>query len=210
MDSGLKITLFVIMPILLILAGLYGAGYYMREMTMTSEYEYELGIDPDEDIHNVSIKVPFPADLSEGSFSVPEGWEVEIQEGENMLHIEADDIYADSNSTLYLAMESEDEIRTWDPFGEEPMLDPESDFNETEPSSDSEAERCYSYEYTSIEVSYESDNATGLDIYVELSGRNRWWLLENLENQYSDRLSVHVEDEGEYDAEGLVKTGIGD
>ncbi|MFW6065154.1 MAG: hypothetical protein ACOC8Y_06235 [Candidatus Natronoplasma sp.] len=208
MDSGLKITLFVIMPILLILASLYGAGYYIREMTMSSEYEYEVGIDPDEDIYNVSVKVPFPAELSEGNFSVPEGWEVEIQEGENMLRIEADDIYADSNSTLSLTMKSEDEIRTWDPFDEEPMLDPEADFNET--ACDSEAERCYSYEYTNIEVSYESDNATALDIYVELSGRNRWWLLENLEDRYCDRLSVHVEGDGEYDAEGLLKTGIGD
>ncbi len=210
MDSGLRILLFVILPVMLMVAGLYGAGYYMREMTMRSEYEYEVGIDPDEDIHNVSLKVPFPADMLEGNFSTPEGWEVERYEGENMLLIEADEISADSNSTVSLTMRSEDEIRTWDPFDEEPMLDPEADFNETEPPSDSEAERSYNYEYTGIEVSYESDNVTGIDINVELSGINKWWLLDNLESRYSDRLSVHVEDSGEYDAEGLLKTGIGD
>lgn len=213
MDSGIKLLLTIILPLMLLVGLIYGGGYYMREWTMTSEYEYEVGIDLDGDIQDVSVTVPFPVDLADGSFSHPESWETEIHEDENNLTISADNISANSNSTLSLTMGNDDEIDTWDPLDKEPMLDPEADFTEIEcePSSDPEAEGCYRYNYTSvIEVSYEGSNDTQIEISVKLTGTNQWWLLDNLESQYSDELAVDVDEEGKYAPAGQVKTGIGD
>lgn len=216
MDSGIRILLTIILPFIVLLGFLYAGGYYMKDFTMTSEYQYEVRIEPDADISDVNVTVPFPSDLADGSFSRPKGWNTEIYEDENNLSISANNISADFNSTLSLTMKTDDEIRTWDPLEKEPLLDPEAKFTEVEsdPSNDSEAEKCYTYNYTStIEISYESAEDTQVKISVKLTGMNEWWLLENLENQYSDKLSLDVEgrdkDYAKYDAEGQLKTGIG-
>ncbi|MEF8836001.1 MAG: hypothetical protein V5A76_07600 [Candidatus Thermoplasmatota archaeon] len=216
MDSGIKLLVTIILPLMLLVAVLYGGGYYMKEFTMTSEYEYEVTIETDGDLQDVNLTVPFPADLSGGSFSHVGGWnivETGIDEEENNLTISADKISANSTSTLHLSVETDDEISTYDPIEKEPMLDPEANFTEEgcDPSNDTEADKCYSYNYTStIEVSYRGSPETQIDISVELTGMNEWWLLDNLKNQYSDRLSVQVESEGKYEPEGQVRTGIGD
>jgi len=210
MESETKILVTVILPLMFLTAGIYGAGYYAREFTLTSEYEYKVRINPDGDIYNVNVTVPFPSNLSEGSFSHPEGWEPWINEEENKLSIAADNISAGSNSTLSLSMGADEEINAWNPLEKEPMLDPKANYTEFDPPDDSDADRFYRYNYTDvIEVIYEADNETEIEIYVELSGRSRWWLGDHIESQYYDRLSVNVEEEGEYPAEGYVETGIG-
>lgn len=214
MDVGIKIILVVILPLMLLMAVIYGGAYVLKERSNRSVYEYEVSISPEGDISNFSVKVPFPANLSDGGFSAPLDWVTEIDEEENMLLIEADEMYGGSRNKVSLILESDNEINTWDPLKEEPVLHPQADFNECDPPSDSDAERCYTYNYTDIAVIYESEDETEIEIIVELSGMNRWWILEELENQYHDSLIVSVEGQGEddieYEAEGNLKAGIGD
>ncbi len=60
MDSAIKIILTIILPIMVVLSFAYGTAYFTMERTMTSEYEYEVNINPAEDIENVSIPVHLP------------------------------------------------------------------------------------------------------------------------------------------------------
>jgi len=214
MDPEIRIILTIILPIIIILSFSYGAAHFTKERTLMSEYEYRVNINPEEEIEdvNITITVPFPSNLSEGSFSpYLDGWTTEINEQGNNLSIYADYIPAGSNSTLHLSMRSDEEIDTHDPLNGEPVLGPKEDLTEVESddSSDSDPEKCYTYT-SIIEITYDSEEEIDIEIYVELTGTNRWWMLGDIENQYHDRLSVKVEGEGDFEAEGRLKTGIGD
>ncbi|MBS3781382.1 MAG: hypothetical protein KGY66_01855 [Candidatus Thermoplasmatota archaeon] len=215
MDSGIKLLLTIILPALLILGSVYGLGNYVKGRTLTSEYEYEVVINPDEDIYNFTLEVPFPSDLSEGDISAPPQWNHTIDEDENMLRIEAEkieNIFGDRYRKLSLSIDTEDEIDTLDPWDNEPMLEPGSEFTKVECNSSDDSERLECYNYTgTVNATYDAESGTEVAISVELSGMNRWWLIEDIENQYFDRLSVDIEGdgEGEYTADGQVKTGMG-
>jgi len=212
MDPEIKIILTVILPIMVVLSFAYGAAHFTRERTLTSEYEYEVSINPDEDIEDVTITVPFPSELSEGSFSYPDGWTSEIdEEEENNLLIYADYIPAGSNTTLHLTLHPDEEIDTQDPLNGEPVLDPRANFREVEcdDSNESDQKRCYTYK-SIIGITYDSEEDIDIEIYVELSGTNHWWMLGDIENQYRDRLYVELEGEGRSLADGRLKTGIGE
>jgi len=212
MDSSIKIILTIILPIMIILSVAYGAAHFTKESTLASEYEYEVVINPDGDISNVSLEVPFPSNLTEGIFSNPRGWTIGVYEDDNILLIEADHIYSGSNSSLSLSMRTDEEIDTRQPIENEIVLDRKANYTETDcESTDIEPEKCYNYDHTgTLKITYESDEEVEIEIYIELSGMNRWWMLGDMENQYFDRLSVNVKNPSEYSAEGELKTGIGD
>ncbi len=209
MDRELKLMLTIILPFMFLVAALYGGGYYLREFTMTSQYEYEVSVEVEDDIHDVNITVPFPSELSDGDFILLEGWQTWIHQDEDRLSISAENMSAGEDNTLYLSMGTDEEIDAWEPLEDEPMLDPDANFTEFEVPDDSDAKRYYSYNYTGIQVSYEADDEVDIEISVELLGRNRWWLLDDVESRYHDKLSTEVEGEGEFTAQGHVEVGVG-
>lgn len=212
MDPSIKIIVTIIIPIMIILSIAYGAAHFTKESTFDSEYEYEVVINPDRDISNLSLEVPFPSEMSKGTFSNPRGWTIGVYEDNNILLIEADYIYSDTNSSVSLSIRTDEEIDTREPLEEEFILDPEANFTETEcEDSEIDPEKCYTYNYTGgLEITYDSDEDPDIEVYIELSGRNRWWMLGDMENQYSDCLLLIVKGPNEYSAEGELKTGIGD
>lgn len=220
MQRGFKIIAVVIVVTLLVLTSLYILMWDMKRRSYTSQYEYHLEIHPDSDISDVRVIAPLPGELSEEEMSVPEGWDIEFHdeitvEGvnyENMLAIEADEISGGSYPTLFVTMDSDEEIDTMDPWDDEPMIEPKNDVEETNcdyPGASDEVE-CYRYSGVII-AQFQAEEDTRTDISVEIYGSNTWWVGGWSGNEYNDRLWVQVADNGKgtYEGSGKLRTGVG-
>ncbi len=220
MKTAFKVLILILVIIAVIAASIYVVMWDMKRSSYTSDYEYRVEINPDEDISNVTVLVPLPKELAGQNRSVPEGWEVEFVDNisvegkkyENVLSIEADEIPSGTYQTLTISMESDEEIDTEDPWGKEPMLEPKSNTTEVEcdyPGA-SEKVRCYSYS-GGIFARFETEGEAQTHISVELYGTNSWWVGGWSGNEYFDRSITEIEGEatGHYETEGEVRTGVG-
>jgi hypothetical protein len=81
----------------------------------------------------------------------------------------------DGSFTFSVTLVANESIETADPFGTEPLLDPQYNRTEVECTFGiSETHRCFDYE-SRVYASYETDANTTVYVSAELSGRNEWF-----------------------------------
>ena len=197
-----------------------------------SRYGYSVSLSTTATLQDVSLRFPIPATetngavveaVSAGRAEAPAGWNVTIVDTDYgpMLQITADTIRAErqpdgrtySTYGLSLAVHTDTEIDTKDPFDAEPLLRPRIDQrerpcpNQAVPDSD---ETCYSFGSRAF-ANYTAPAGADVDVYVVAGGTNDLTGPGRPFNRYYDRVTVFLDgpQSGWSEAEGFSSTGVG-
>lgn len=211
--------------IILVAAGLvYYEATRIREESTSHTYTYEVTIDPDESLENVTIMVPVAsvdgsspvADAIEAGnlTGVPDPWDLVLLTTDDAIYLR---VFApEMNSTrlqLTVTVDAKNEINTRSPSGAEPLLEPKANLTRQScdfPHPEDMPVVCYRFD-TPVYARYTGAGDALLTIGVETEGRNTWWLGGWTGNSYSDRISLTVagEQDGWIPAAGSLVTGLG-
>jgi len=205
----------------------------LYEKSHRSEYEYEIIIESNSILHNITLFVPLPVleggsrvgdEIMTGNTSKPDDWNFSIVETEHgkMLKISAEKIApkpplpvpGEGTDWILVKLQADEEINTKNSIGNEPLLSPK--YNLT--SSDCEfpypegrtLPNCYEYE-SRIYADYVTSSDAKVSIYVEIEGRNSWWVYGWSGNNYRDQIEITFigEQHGWYVALGKLVIGEG-
>ena len=225
MKKTIKIGVGVIV-IVVALAGLW--MYHTHELyekSYRSEYRYEITIDSDSALYNVTLLVPLPIidgrsrigdEIIAGHASKPDGWSCSIVETKHgkMLKISAEKIPPGVRKRISAVVDVGRDINTKNPIGSEPLLSPKynltlSTYDLPYPEGQSPP-TCYEYE-SRIYADFESPTDAEVSIYIEAEGENSWWVYGWSGNSYRDRVGITFtgEQPGWHIASGKLVYGEG-
>ncbi|MFO7991459.1 MAG: hypothetical protein R6U61_04085 [Thermoplasmata archaeon] len=226
MEKIIQYLIVIIVVVGLLVSGIYIFFYQMKKDSYTSEYSYEVHIDTENVVTNVTVIVPLPVysnepflgdDITSGKAHVPEDWRCSLVDsnGTTMLKIEIDRIEPNSYEHLRANQTSQDSIDTKSPQDDEPLLQPKYNMSETEygqPHPEEWDDRLKAYNYTTLVfLSYEGSNESEIRVSIRLSGSNTWWTLGWSGNEYWDNVSIEAKngEKGWFIAEGKLVEGHG-
>ena len=211
-------------------------AHKLYEESYTSEYHYEITLETDSTLYNVTFYLPLPVfeqeskigyEIVGGNASKPDDWDCHIIETEHgkMLKISADKIAPEFHSLpvpiepgeepkeppqgkvsdtfseetpvlmpeeLSVGVHAEHDINTKNPVGNEPLLSPKYNLTRSTcefPYPAGGTPDCYEYE-SRIYAHYTTSLNAKLSLYIELEGRNSWWVYGWSGNEYRD--NVHI------------------
>ena len=119
--------------------------------------------------------------------------------------------YTERSVEVTVSTRSQRAIDTVDPTGTEPLLAPETDRREVPcRNAHFETQRCFSFESQAY-LSYDGPPNTRASVWVELSGRNEWWVFGWNGNEYRELVTGEFfgPQEGWRTVEGEFETGFG-
>lgn len=203
--------------------GLAGCSFLDGEREVSSQYTYELNIEPADSVTAALLYAPIPVRDGEAALSnlvqdargqLPDEWSYEVIDTDRgpMLEIQAPELVPDDGPYYAMvSLEAEGEIETREALENEPVLGPRSNLNQVEcdfPHPDEWADRlrCYSYE---SELYGEYDGGVSTLVSVGLWGENSWWNGGWSGNEYLDRVSGTVTGEGWAVASAGFREGMG-
>lgn len=207
----------------IIVSVFFGGYYYTQQMkadSYESEYAYEVNVDTDSVQSNVTLYVPFlrkdgdPV-VTENSFineaNIPKGWSVFYVETQHglMLSIFIDQLEPDQYKDIYLTIYSDSSIDTRNVLENEPILSPvynitEEEYNEPHP--EEWDERLNYYEYETYIFCENVTINSNLEVSIELTGSNTWWVFGWSGNEYRSRAYLSIENAGWHNVDcGLVE-----
>ncbi|MGC1122031.1 MAG: hypothetical protein WBA22_13150 [Candidatus Methanofastidiosia archaeon] len=181
-------------------------SYSLYKKTYTSEYYYQIQIEPDSPLNEVILYIPLPIfsnvslvgdNIEAGNVQKPERFQCSVVTTEygTMLKITADHI--DEPSVITVLLPADDTINTKNPLHSEMVLFPKyglvqvpCDFPHPEKWGTQLA--CFEYQ-TVLYAEYAPEGP--LTVSVTLEGRNTWWVLGWSGNSYRDQILVTVNGE---------------
>jgi hypothetical protein len=240
----------------------------MYNDSLMSNYEYDIIIESNSTLQNVTLYLPIPVFENESSvglemvngdyYNKPSDWNLSLEDTEYglMFKIEAseiqpvyhslpvavpepepgsDDIENDTSEEEQIvesheyseetpvlvsfdfgtSVEADHVINTKYPAGNESLLLPKNSLRESEdepavPQSENLNPEYFDYE-SLVYAHYDSSPDSDVQIFIELEGRNEWWIYGWQYNEYIDRISIQLTgpQEGWVQAEGKLTTGDG-
>lgn len=226
MEKSLRYLIVILVVAAIVISGIYVYFHQMKKDSYTSEYSYEVHIDSETEVENVTIMVPLPVfsnvsflgeKIVEGKAYIPNGWNCSLVDsnGTVMLKIDIDVLMPGSYGYLRVNETSKDRIDTRSPREGEPLLEPKYNLSETkygQPHPEEWDERLNAYNYTTpVFLSYDGGNGSEIRISIRLLGSNTWWVLGWSGNEYWDNVNVSAKsgEKGWLLGEGELVEGFG-
>lgn len=180
--------------------------YSLYKKTYSSEYSYEIYIEPDIPLSDVVLYIPLPFidtvspvgdNIVAENLQTPENLHCNVSTTEYgvMLEITADRI--DEPSTITVLLPADHSINTRDSLQNEMVLSPKYDLNQVQcdfPYPDTRETQLACFEYETL-IYAEYIHGGALNIVVTLEGRNTWWILGWSGNSYRDQILARVDGE---------------
>ncbi|MBU7015479.1 MAG: hypothetical protein HXS52_06505 [Theionarchaea archaeon] len=221
MRKSVKYTLIGVVIVTVMISSFMYCGHTLYERTYSSQYYYEIQIDPDSSLNGVVLYVPLPVCdsvsqvgdiIKAGNAKNPENIHCSVVYTEYgaMLRILAD--YIDEPAVIAVLKPADTTIDTKNPLQTEMVLSPKYDLIQVAcdfPHPEKWDNQLACFEYQTM-LYAEFTPLGSLTVSVTLEGRNTWWILGWSGNSYRDQILATVNGEsGWHRARGELVQGEG-